>query len=127
MAAALMLPVEQKTVKPGFGNRVIIRTSAMLTGSEKPGEFELKVFKNTEGNSPGDPVENLRIRPKSLFLRDNSATRVTISIDSKALDPGPLWICITEKEPSLSVYSSRGGQLRVRTQSCYQRILQKRR
>ena len=127
MAAALMLPVEQKTVTPGFGNRVIIRTSAMLTGSEKPGEFELKVFKNTEGNSPGDPVENLRIRPKSLFLRDNSATRVTISIDSKALDPGPLWICITEKEPSLSVYSSRGGQLRVRTQSCYQRILQKRR
>ena len=126
-AAALMLPIEQKTVSPGFGKRIVIKTQAILTGNEKPGEFQVRVFKNNEGNAPGDLVENVRISPRSLYLREKQTARLTLSIDSTGLDPGPLWICITEKEPTNSVFtSSGGGQLRVRTQSCYQRILRMR-
>lgn len=126
-AAALMLPMEQKTVTPGFGKRVVIKTQATLTGKEKPGEFQVRVFKNNAGNAPGQPVENVRITPRVLYLREKTATRLTLSIDSAGLKPGPLWICITEKEPTASVFSpSGGGQLRVRTQSCYQRILRTR-
>ena len=123
MAAALMLPMDQKTVTPGFGKRVVIKTQALLTNNEDPGEFEVRVFKNNEGGAPGEPVENVRIMPKNLYLREKNPTRLTLSIDSRGLEPGPLWLCITSKESSPSVFSSVGAQLQVRTQSCYQRIL----
>ena len=126
MGAALFLPMDQKIVKPGFGKRVVIKTQASLTQNEEPGEFQIRVFKNNEGGAPGDSVKNVRIMPNTLFLREENPTRVTLSIDSRGLESGPLWICITEKEHSPSRFSSVGARLRVRTQSCYQRILQTR-
>ena len=126
MGAALFLPMDQKVVTPGFGKRVVVKTQASLTQNEEPGEFQVRVFKNNEGGAPGEPIENVRIMPKTLFVREESPTRVTLSIDSRGLEPGPLWICITEKEQSPSRFSSVGARLRVRTQSCYQRTLRTR-
>ena len=125
MAAALSLP-SNKVVKPGLGNRVVIRTQAVLGGSQ-PGQYEVKAYKNSEKDTPGELIENIRIRPKTIFLRDNDVKRLTLSIDSSDLEPGPLWICIAEAQDSSGSLLGRSrGQLQIRTQSCYQRILQKR-
>ena len=125
MAAALSMPTN-KIVKPGLGDRVIIRTNAFLGGS-KPGQFEVKAYKNSDKDTPGELIENIRIRPRTLFLRDNESKRLTLSIDSTALESGPLWICISEaQDPSGGLRRRSAGQLQIRTQSCYQRILQKR-
>ena len=125
LAAALSMPTN-KIVKPGLGNRVVIRTQAFLGGS-KPGPYEVKAYKNSEKDTPGELIENIRIRPRTLFLRDNENRRLTLSIDSSALEPGPLWICISEAQnQSGGLLGRSSGQLQIRTQSCYQRILQKR-
>ena len=125
MAAALSLPTN-KVVEPGLGDRVVIRTQAVLGGSQ-PGQYEVKAYKNSEKDTPGELIENIRIRPKKVFLRDNDSKRLTLSIDSSALEPGPLWICISEAQDSSGGLLGRSrGQLQIRTQSCYQRILQKR-
>ena len=125
IAAALSLPTN-KIIKPGLGNRVVIRTQAVLGGSQS-GQYEVKAYKNSDKDTPGELIENIRIRPRKLFLRDNEARRLTLSIDSTALDPGPLWICISEAQDSSGALLGRSAaQLQIRTQSCYQRILQKR-
>ena len=125
IAAALSLPTN-KIIKPGIGNRVVIRTQAVLGGSQS-GQYEVKAYKNSDKDTPGELIENIRIRPRKLFLRDNEARRLTLSIDSTALDSGPLWICISEAQDSSGALLGRSaGQLQIRTQSCYQRILQKR-
>ena len=124
LAAALGLNPDHKNVSPGLGSRVVIRTQAFLAGSN-PGEFSINAYKNIEGkNIPGDKIENVRISPAKLFLRDNVAKRVVVTIPVTNLQPGPLWICITDKpgkNPSAS-----GSRVTLLTRSCYQRILQKR-
>ena len=128
LGAALALPLN-KVVTPGLGNRVVIRTQASLTSQEDNGEFAVEVLKHDEATqSPGESVENLRVLPRKLFLRDGSPRRLTLSFDSLDLEPGPLWICIAAKpKVGSSVFSKSLAQVQIRTRSCYQRILQKRR
>ena len=124
LAAALGLNPDHKNVSPGLGSRVVIRTQAFLAGSN-PGEFSINAYKNIEGkNIPGDKIDNVRISPAKLFLRDNVAKRVVVTIPVSDLKPGPLWICITDKPGKNS--SSSGSRVTLLTRSCYQRILQKR-
>lgn len=123
LAAALGLNPDQKNVSPGLGSRVVIRTQAFLAGSN-PGEFSIDAYKNVEGkNIPGDKIEDVRISPANLILRDNVAKRVLVTIPVSNLQPGPLWICITDK-PGKN--SSSGSRVTLLTRSCYQRILQTR-
>jgi len=124
LAAALGLNPDHKNVSPGLGSRVVIRTQVFLAGSN-PGEFSIDAYKNIEGkNIPGDKIENVRISPAKLFLRDNVAKRVVVTIPVSDLQPGPLWICITDKPGKNS--SASGSRVTLLTRSCYQRILQKR-
>ena len=124
LAAALSLP-QNKVIAPSFGGRVVVRSQAHLTSSEDPGPFQISVFKSNESGAPGEPVENVRISPRTIYLRDNKPTRVTLSISSAGLESGPLWICISEKQQKPSLLNRGGGQqLLVRTQSCYQRLLE---
>ena len=124
LAAALGLNPNNKVISPGLGTRVVVRTQAFLVDSE-PGEFSVEAFLNADGDVPGEKIENVRVSPPKLFLRDNKARRVILSIPTASLAPGPLWICITES-PSKKKASSLAGQLTVLTRSCYQRILQTR-
>ena len=124
LAAALGLNPNNKVISPGLGTRVVVRTQAFLVDSE-PGEFKVEAFHNADGDVPGEKIENVRVSPPKLFLRDKKARRVLVSIPTVSLAPGPLWICITE-DPSKKKASSSGGQLIVLTRSCYQRILQTR-
>ena len=124
LAAALGLNPNNKVISPGLGTRVVVRTQAFLVDSE-PGEYKVEAFHNADGDVPGEKIENVRVSPPRLFLRDNKARRVILSIPTESLAPGPLWICITE-DPSKKKASSSGGQLTVLTRSCYQRILQTR-
>ena len=123
LAAALSLNPNNKVVSPGIGSRVVIRTQAFLVDSE-PGEYRVEAFLNTDGNVPGQKIENVRASPPQLFLRDNKARRVLLSIPTASLVPGPLWICITENPSEKRTKPSSGGQLTVLPRSCYQRILQ---
>ena len=122
LAAALSLP-QNKVIKPGFGGRVVVRSQAQLTSSEDPGPFEVQVFKSNESGAPGEVIENVRITPGNIYLRAKKPIRVTLSISSAGLESGPLWICISEKQQKPSFLNPGGGQLLVRTQSCYQRLL----
>lgn len=123
LAAALGLNPNNKVISPGLGTRVVVRTQAFLVDSE-PGEYNVEAFVNTDGNVPGEKIENVRVSPPKLFLRDNKARRVLLSIPTASLTPGPLWICITENPSNKRAKLSSGGQLTVLTRSCYQRILQ---
>ena len=123
LAAALSLP-QNKVIKPAFGGRIIVRSEAHLTSSEDPGPFEIRVFKSNESGAPGEVVKNVRISPRSLYLRAKKPTRVTVSIGSSGLETGPLWICISEKQQKPSFLNRGDGRLLVRTQSCYQRLLE---
>ena len=123
LAAALGLNPNNKVISPGLGTRVVVRTQTFLVDSE-PGEYNVEAFVNTDGNVPGEKIENVRVSPPKLFLRDNKARRVLLSIPTASLTPGPLWICITENPSNKRAKPSSGGQLTVLTRSCYQRILQ---
>ena len=125
LAAALGLNPNNKVISPGLGTRVVVRTQAFLVDSE-PGEFKVEVFHNADGDVPGEKIENVRVSPPKLFLRDNKARRVLLSIPTASLTPGPLWICITEGPSKKKAKRSSPGQLTVLTRSCYQRILQMR-
>lgn len=121
-AAALGLSPTNKFISPGLGSNVVVRTAAFLAGSS-PGEYRVEAFTNAKGNVPGELIENVRVGPRTLFLRDNTAKNVILSIPTSSLNPGPLWICITENPKE---NTSSGSQLTVLTRSCYQRILQSR-
>ncbi len=125
-AAALGLSPNNKVIYPGLGSRVVVRTQAYLVDS-KPGEYLVDAFKNAEGDIPGEKIQDVRVSPPKLFLRDNRARRVLLSIPTSSLKPGPLWICIREKGTQKNPASSSGSQLTVLTRSCYQRILRERR
>ena len=125
LAAALGLNPNNKVISPGLGTRVVVRTQAFLVDSE-PGEFKVEAFHNADGDVPGEKIENVRVSPPKLFLRDNKARRVLLSIPTVSLAPGPLWICITEGPSNKKAKRSLPGQLTVLTRSCYQRILQMR-
>jgi len=124
LAAALGLNPNNKVISPGLGSRVVVRTQAFLVDS-KPGQYFVEAFYNTEGNIPGEKIQDVRISPRKLFLRDNKAKRVLLSIPTSTLKAGPLWICIVES-PKGKVSSSSSSQLTVLTRSCYQRILRTR-
>ena len=124
LAAALGLNPNNKVISPGLGSRVVVRTKAFLVDS-KPGQYFVEAFYNTEGNVPGEKIQDVRISPRKLFLRDNKAKRVLLSIPTSTLKAGPLWICIVES-PKGKVSSSSSSQLTVLTRSCYQRILRTR-
>ncbi len=124
LAAALGLNPNNKVISPGLGSRVVVRTQAFLVDS-KPGQYFVEAFYNTKDNIPGEKINDVRVSPKKLFLRDSKAKRVLLSISTSTLNPGPLWICIMES-PKEQVSSSSSSQLTVLTRSCYQRILQKR-
>lgn len=124
LAAALGLNPNNKVISPGLGSRVVVRTQAFLVDS-KPGQYFVEAFYNTEGNVPGEKIQDVRISPRKLFLRDNKAKRVLLSIPTSTLKAGPLWICIVES-PKGKVSSSSSSQLTVLTRSCYQRILRTR-
>ena len=123
LAAALGLNPSNKVISPGLGTRAVVRTQAFLVDSE-PGEYNVEAFVNIDGNVPGEKIEDVRVSPPKLFLRDNKARRVLLSIPTASLTPGPLWICITENPSNKRAKLSSGGQLTVLTRSCYQRILQ---
>ena len=125
LAAALGLNPNNKVISPGLGTRVVVRTLAFLVDSE-PGEYRVNAFVNADGDVPGEKIENVRVSPPKLFLRDNKARRVLLSIPTVSLAPGPLWICITEGPSKKKAKRSSPGQLIVLTRSCYQRILQMR-
>ena len=55
----------------------------------------MEAFLNADGDVPGEKIENVRVSPPKLFLRDNKGV-VLLSIPTASLTPGPLWICITE-------------------------------
>ena len=124
LAAALGLNPNNKVISPGLGSRVVVRTQAFLVDS-KPGQYFVEAFYNTEGNVPGEKIKDVRISRRKLFLRDNKAKRVLLSIPTSTLKAGPLWICIVES-PKGKVSSSSSSQLTVLTRSCYQRILRTR-
>ncbi|MEJ6585109.1 MAG: hypothetical protein QNL17_03450 [Synechococcus sp. ChSW.bin.154] len=124
LAAALGLNPNNKVISPGLGSRVVVRTQAFLIDS-KPGQYFVEAFYNTEGNIPGEKIQDVRISPRKLFLRDSKAKRVLLSIPTSTLKAGPLWICIVES-PKGKVSSSSSSQLTVLTRSCYQRILRTR-
>lgn len=124
LAAALGLNPNNKVISPGLGSRVVVRTQAFLVDS-KPGQYFVEAFYNTEGNIPGEKIQDVRISPRKLFLRDSKAKRVLLSIPTSTLKAGPLWICIVES-PKGKVSSSSSSQLTVLTRSCYQRILRTR-
>ena len=124
-AAALGLNPSNKLISPGLGSKVVVRTAAFLAGSS-PGQYRVEAFTNAKGNVPGELIENVRVAPRTLFLRDNTAKKVTLSIPTSSLKPGPLWICITENPKENKSSTSSGSQLTVLTRSCYQRILQSR-
>ncbi len=121
LAAALGLNPNNKVISPGLGSRVVVRTQAFLADS-KPGQYLVEAFYNTTGNVPGEKIQDVRVSPRKLFLRDNKAKRVLLSISASTLKAGPLWICIMES-PKGKVSSSASSQLTVLTRSCYQRIL----
>jgi hypothetical protein len=121
LAAALGLNPNNKVISPGLGSRVVVRTQAFLADS-KPGQYLVEAFYNTTGNVPGEKIQDVRVSPRKLFLRDNKAKRVLLSISTSTLKAGPLWICIMES-PKGKVSSSASSQLTVLTRSCYQRIL----
>ena len=121
LAAALGLNPNNKVISPGLGSRVVVRTQAFLADS-KPGQYLVEAFYNTTGNVPGEKIQDVRVSPRMLFLRDNKAKRVLLSISTSTLKAGPLWICIMES-PKGKVSSSASSQLTVLTRSCYQRIL----
>jgi len=123
LAAALGLNPNNKVISPGLGSRVVVRTQAFLAGSE-PGQYRVEAFLNADGNVPGEQIKNVRVTPPKLFLRDNKARRVLLSIPTASLTPGPLWICITETPTEKGAKPSSGAQLTLLTRSCYQRILQ---
>ena len=124
LAAALGLNPDYKTVSPGLGSRIVIKTQAFLAGS-KPGQFIVEAYKNVEGkNVPGEIIQDVRVNPKNLNLRDNTAKRVVVSIPTSSLQPGRLWICITDKPRKNS--SASGSRVTLLTRSCYQRILESR-
>ena len=124
LAAALGLNPNNKVISPGLGSRVVVRTQAFLVDS-KPGQYFVEAFYNTDKNVPGKKIEDVRVSPKKLFLRDSKAKRVLLSIPTSTLKAGPLWICIVES-PKGKVSSSSSSQLTVLTRSCYQRILRTR-
>jgi hypothetical protein len=124
LAAALGLNPTNKVISPGLGSRVVVRTQAFLVDS-KPGQYFVEAFYNTEGNVPGEKIQDVRVSPNKLFLRDSKAKRVLLSIPTSTLKAGPLWICIMES-PKGKVSSSASSQLTVLTRSCYQRILRTR-
>ena len=123
LAAALGLNPSNKVISPGLGSRVVVRTQAFLVDSE-PGQYLVEAFYNTDKNVPGEKIEDIRVSPRKLFLRDSKAKRVLLSISTSTLKPGPLWICIMESPKEKA--SSSSSQLTVLTRSCYQRILQAR-
>ena len=129
LAASLSLNPNTKNVSPGLGSRIVIRTQAVL-GNSEPGEYEVGAFKNKEGDrlSPGAKIENVRVTPSKLFLREGRPRNVVLSIPSGTLKPGPLWICLTEK-PKLDQKSAlpvTGPRFNLLVRTCYQRILQPR-
>ena len=66
LAAALGLNPDYKTVSPGLGSRIVIKTQAFLAGS-KPGQFIVEAYKNVEGkNVPGEKIQDVRVNPKNL-------------------------------------------------------------
>lgn len=128
LAAALSLNPNAKNVSPGLGSRIVIRTEALL-GSSDPGEYEVGAFRNNEKkNVPGKEINDVKITPSKLFLREGRKRNVVISIPSDSLQPGPLWICLSEKpKPKKeSVVPISGPQFNIYVRSCYQRILQPR-
>ena len=124
LAAALGLNPNNKVISPGLGSLVVVRTQAFLVDS-KPGQYFVEAFYNTDKNVPGKKIEDVRVSPKKLFLRDSKAKRVLLSISTSTLKPGPLWICIMEDSKG-KVTGSSSSRLTVLTRSCYQRILQAR-
>ena len=124
LAAALQLDMDNKVVKPRFGKRIVIQTAALLGGS-KPGAYEVTAHSNTDGNVPGEVLDTLRVRPKRIQLRDAQARKVTLSIDSNAVQAGVIWLCIAAKPESGSLIQKSGANLQILTRSCYQRIVEK--
>ena len=128
LAASLNLNPNTKSVSPGLGNRVVIRTQAVL-GSSDPGEYEVGAFRNKDGIlSPGDKIEGVRITPSRIFLKKGKSRNVVLSIPSELLKPGPFWICLTEKTSpgTKSFLSDSGARFNVVVRSCYQRLYQPR-
>jgi len=127
LAAALVLDMNNKVVSPGVGGRIVVQTQAVQAGSD-PGPFLIKVFENKsvgDSNSPGDEIKNVRVRPSTVFLRDNKYRRVTLSIDANSVRTNSLWLCIAEKPKPKGLFTSGGATLNIRTQSCYQRLVKK--
>ena len=118
-----------KNVSPGLGSRIVIRTQALL-GNSEPGEYEVGAYKNKEGDglSPGKKIENVRVSPSKLFLREGRPRNVVLSIPSDSLKPGPLWICLTEKPKpqKKSALPVTGPRFNLLVRTCYQRVLQPR-
>ena len=124
LAAALQLDMDNKVVKPRFGKRIVVQTAALLGGS-KPGAYEVTAHSNTDQNTPGDVIPDLRVRPKRIQLRDAQARKVTLSIDSDSVQPGIIWLCIAEQPGSGGLLQKSGANLQILTRSCYQRIVEK--
>ena len=129
LAASLSLNPNTKNVSPGLGSRIVIRTQALL-GNSEPGEYEVGAYKNKEGDglSPGKKIENVRVSPSKLFLREGRPRNVVLSIPSDSLKPGPLWICLTEKPKSnkKSALPVTGPRFNLLVRTCYQRVLKPR-
>ena len=123
LAASLGLNSNNKVISPGLGSRVVVRTQAFLVNSN-PGLYNVEAFYNAKGDVPGDKIEDVRVSPRRLFLRDQKPRRVLLSISTSTLKAGPLWICIMEDPKEKASDSS--SQLTVLTRSCYQRILRPR-
>ena len=123
-AAALQLDMDNKVIKPRFGKRIVIQTAALLGGS-KPGAYEVTAHLNTDKNTPGELIPDLRVRPTNIRLRDAQARKVTLSINSESVEPGVIWLCIAEKPGSGSLLQKSGANLQIVTRSCYQRFVEK--
>lgn len=129
LAASLSLNPNTKNVSPGLGARIVIRTQALL-GNSEPGEYEVDAFKNKEGDglSPGRKIDNVRVSPPKLFLREGRPRNVVLSIPSDSLKPGPLWVCLTEKPKpdKKSALPDTGPRFNLLVRTCYQRVFQPR-
>jgi len=125
LAAALVLDMKNKVVAPGVGGRIVIQTQALQAGSDQ-GAYQIKIFENDkEKKGPGKLVEDVRVRPSTVFLRDNKPRRVTLSIRADAIKEDTIWLCISEKEKPSSIFRSGSATLNITTQSCYQRLVRK--
>ena len=129
LAASLSLNPNTKNVSPGLGSRIVIRTQALL-GNSEPGEYEVGAYKNKEGDglSPGKKIDNVRVSPSKLFLREGRPRNVVLSIPSDSLKPGPLWVCLTEKPKpdKKSALPDTGPRFNLLVRTCYQRVFQPR-